>query len=72
MLDTNNYMHYKFSSGFTLFLGKSVTLDAEWNIIKALIGDNLESGEAFDSSSVDEAVGNILFHKFSLLLSVKL
>ena len=61
-----------FSSGFTLFLGKSVTLDAEWNIIKALIGDNLKSGEAFESSSVDTAVGNILFHEFSLLLSVKL
>lgn len=62
-----------FSSGFTLFLGKSITLDAEWGIIDALVGENLKSGSAFSgNNSVDEAVGKILFHEFSLLLSVKL
>lgn len=63
----------EFSSGFTLFLGKSITLDADWGIIDALVGKNLESGSAFNgNNSVDEAVGKILFNKFSLLLSVKL
>lgn len=69
----SNAIDLEFSSGFTLFLGKSITLDADWGIIDALVGKNLESGSAFNgNNSVDEAVGKILFNKFSLLLSVKL
>ena len=69
----SNAINLEFSSGFTLFLGKSITLDAEWGIIDALVGKNLESGSAFNgNNSVDEAVGKILFNEFKLLLSVKL
>lgn len=60
-------------SGFTWTPSDKVTVDANWDILKTLLGTNFQTRDfGGDGKTIWNSLNVLLFHKFGFLVSVKL